>query len=92
MQLQPSPPETGEILAALKAIHAELRAARVPDDLWTKDEVAAYLKCKRSKLETLMQKPGFPRPVRLPTSDNGGHPLYPAKEIRAWAMKWRVEK
>jgi hypothetical protein len=56
-------------------------------DLWDMAMIAAYLKrdvqVVRSRMACL---PGFPKAIRLPTTTGRTQPLYPAKEIVAWAL------
>lgn len=58
-------------------------------DLWSKDEIAAYLKLRpRTVRERTTKLPGFPQAIYLPTSGKGrGHPLWKAKEVIDWALK-----
>ena len=49
------------------------------DDLLTRDDVLARLKCARSTLYALMDSQGFPRPVKL-----GAANRWLRTEIDAW--------
>lgn len=54
------------------------------DDIWTPDEVAAYLKVERKYfMNRLAPRPDFPRPRRLGT---GLHSLrrWKAEEVKDW--------
>lgn len=80
-----------ELQPILSAILIELRRQRVPDDLWTADDIASY--CKKSKStvqQRLLTKAGFPRPVALPTTDRNGAKLWYADEVRSWVKSHRV--
>ena len=56
-------------------------AALVLDDrsVWTCDEVAAYLKVSRRKVDLLRKTADFPKSASL-----GGHPRYRAGNIMQW--------
>lgn len=59
-------------------------------DLWSKDEIAAYIKQNpRTVAERTTKLPGFPQAIYLPTQSGKGraHPLWKAKEVIAWAEK-----
>lgn len=68
------------------------RQASQDDDLWTADDVAAYLKLSKSTVQQrIIGKVGFPRPVILPTAhdSSGGGKRYLAKEVKAWTLRHR---
>lgn len=71
----------------LSAILNELRRQRAQeDDLWEAEHIAEYLKLsKKSVQNTILNVPGFPSSVVLPT---GGR-RWIAKEIKAWAIRRR---
>lgn len=76
--------------AMLGAILAELQRQRVHDDLWTAEDVAAYLKLSKSRVQArVVCNANFPRPVVIPTTDDGGGKRWVAKEVRAWALRHR---
>ena len=82
---------TPNIAGLLEGILTELRRARVSDDLWTVDDIAAYLKKNRRTVQNSVLKfSGFPLAVRVP-SENGGksNPLWVAKEVKAWALRFK---
>ena len=57
-------------------------------DLWSKDEIAAYLKLRpRTVRERTTKLPGFPQAIYLPSGKGRGHPLWKAKEVIEWALK-----
>ncbi|MEW5710019.1 MAG: hypothetical protein AB1830_14110 [Pseudomonadota bacterium] len=58
-------------------------------DLWSAEEIAAYLKVgRRQVLERYAPLPGFPRAIRLPAPGGGqGHPRWRAAEVIAWAER-----
>ena len=62
-----------------------------PDALWDTADVAEYLCTGSAEVrERLITRPGFPRPIRLPTATGGkGHPKWYAREIIAWAATHR---
>lgn len=62
-------------------------------DLWTAQQVGAYLKCSdRYVLEYYCTLPDFPEKIRLPSKSGRGHPLWNASEVIAWAQKYRRRK
>jgi predicted DNA-binding transcriptional regulator AlpA len=76
------------IAYGLNAILSELRAQRVRDDLWTADDVALYLKIKKSTFQQRLQNSdSFPRPRTLPTTGSGGGKRWIAEEVRQWAKE-----
>lgn len=79
------------ITSIMGEILNELRKQRVSDDLWTTDDIAAYLKrAKRTISNHVVNAPNFPRPVRLPLGKNQtSDPLWVAKEVKAWALRFK---
>lgn len=66
---------------ALTAILGELRRQRVPDDAWTAEDIADYVKLEKSTVQgQLIKAPGFPTPRRLPT----GGKRWDSREVRTW--------
>lgn len=53
-------------------------AAAMP--IWTCDEVAAYLRWSRRKLDYMRKREDFPRPI-----PGGGHPRFRAVDIIEWS-------
>ena len=49
------------------------------NDLLTRDEVLALLKCARSTLYVLMESHGFPRPLKVSTAN-----WWLRTEVEAW--------
>jgi len=48
------------------------------------------LKLKKSTVQSrLLCLPHFPKPVTIPTTDEGGGKRWIAKEVKAWALKQR---
>lgn len=85
-------PNEQAVAVLLGNILTELRRARVSDDLWTVDDIAAYLKYSRKTVQNrLICANSFPSPIRLPTGDNvGGQKLWKSKEVKAWVEKFKV--
>lgn len=55
-------------------------------ELWTANDAAAYLRCApRTVVEEYRYRPGFPPPIRP-----GRRLLWPANEIREWALAQRA--
>ena len=57
---------------------AELKV-RLEDQLWTRAEVAAYLRYKPRTMERIAAMPGFPKPARP-----GNPKVYRAGDIIEW--------
>ena len=77
---------------------AKAIAARMPPvipisvDAWSATEIAAYLKrTRRTVAEKTVYLPGFPRPIRLPSTSKkeAAHPLWKARDVIAWAEKFQ---
>lgn len=67
-------------------------ALPVSVDLWDIERIAAYLKRSIKVVrDEVVQLPGFPRPIRIPTSKRP-HPLYKAREVVKWAESHQAEK
>lgn len=68
----------------LQGILSELKAQRVPDDLWTVDDIAKYIKKTPSTVRShVVNKRDFPRPIKTPSS------RWIAKEVKAYFLKRR---
>lgn len=61
------------------------------DELWTAEEVAQYLKvCPRQVAERYALRPGFPKPVKLPSGTGArAHKRWPRSEILKWVESLR---
>ena len=55
------------------------RLTTTENDLLTRDEVLAQLKCARSTLYVLMDSQGFPRPLKIATANR-----WLRTEVDAW--------
>ena len=82
---------TPNIAGLLEGILTELRRARVSDDLWTVDDIGAYLKrAPKTVYNKVVCLPNFPTAVRLPSGDSqSSRQLWVAKEVKAWAMRFK---
>lgn len=58
---------------------------------WSKKELCACFSVSESTLNKIILTPGFPVSYRFPASTAGkkGYPRWAAKEILAWAEKYR---
>lgn len=58
-------------------------------DLWSSDEIAAYLKVSAFQvMNRYAPLPDFPKAIRLPTGTGSkGFPRWKAKDVIAWAEK-----
>ena len=84
------------LIEQLTALVAQLGRPAIPveNDLWDMAMIAKYLKRDTQVVRERMScLPTFPKAVRLPTMTAGkagrAQPLYPAKEIIAWAMSYQ---
>lgn len=90
MQLDKTSSHEPTIIDGLNAILDELQRQRVKDDLWTADDIATYLKLKKSTVQQrILKSVGFPRPVILPTTAEGGSKRWVADEVKQWPKKNR---
>lgn len=81
-----------EISLLLEAI--EKLSPRIPIniDLWSIREIAAYLKRSEAVVrDRIVAIPSFPEAIRLPvgSSSRRGQPLWKAREVIAWAEKYK---
>ncbi|WEF34914.1 hypothetical protein [Pseudoduganella chitinolytica] len=59
-------------------------------DLWDIATIAAYLKRSPQQVrERMACLPGFPKAIRLPTTNGRTHPLYNAAEVIKWAQGYQ---
>ncbi len=55
------------------------------DGLWSLASIAQWCEISERKARELVNTPGFPRAIRLPTDGNGvGHPRWIAQEVVRW--------
>jgi len=61
--------------------------------LWDAKTIATYLRrdSVKSVLETVVVVPGFPRPVRIPTTRGPGQPRWKAVEVIAYVESFQVQ-
>jgi len=81
-------------IEAIEAGFARLaKAVAIPIevDLWSSDEIAAYLKRdRRQVMERIVALPDFPKAIRLPASGGGrSQPLWKAAEVIEWATSYQ---
>ncbi len=62
------------------------------DDLWTKQEIANYLRCGLSTVDKLIARDDFPASVKAPTGKNGSRPRWVAGEVKRYILKHREAK
>lgn len=76
----------------LQQMLEELRKLRMgDDDLWTAEEIAAYMKYQKKTVQNvIIKKPGFPSPYIIPSSENSGGKRWKSGEVKQWAMKHRT--
>jgi hypothetical protein len=79
-----------------EAVH-RLAAQQMPIplsvDLWDIAMVARYLKRDEDTVRRrIVSLADFPKPLRIPSANGRGHPLYKAVEVIAWAESLRDAK
>lgn len=67
-----------------------MRIQAMENDLWGITEIGRYLKCSSTKTRRVVLISGFPRPVKLPTTDKGSHPRWYSNEVKTWVRKWKT--
>lgn len=84
--------EVKEAISRLKEMVAEVNfhlqkpEVRQQDELWTVNQVAAYLRKSKGTIQSHYQnKPGFPRSVKI-----GNSRYWKPGEIIAWAQKRQI--
>lgn len=84
---------TDDIIDRLAAAVAERITRPIPIqvELWSADEIAAYLKvCRSYVIDHYSKLPDFPPAIRLPSVGSGsGRPRWRASEVIAWAEKYK---
>ena len=74
---------------------ALMKAVVVPgipldDALWDTETIALYLKRNKAVVrERITPMPGFPKAIRIPTTQGRAQPLYKASEVIEWALSHR---
>lgn len=60
-------------------------------DLWSSEQIAAYLKRdRRQVMERIVVLSDFPKAIRLPAVGGGrSNPLWPAAEVIDWANSYK---
>lgn len=86
------PEEQAELITALKALVIQLSAPRVmpEDELWTAEDIAAYLKLAADTTERrVVTRPDFPAPLQPCLTGKRAAKRWFAAEVIAWARKNR---
>ena len=81
---------TEDMIATL--VKAVRDAARIPVevDLWNTETIALFLKRNTAVVrERITPMPGFPKAIRIPTTQGRAQPLYKASEVIEWALSHR---
>lgn len=78
-----------DIISDIKAV-LERNAAR-DDDLWAIADVAAYMKMGTRSTQAVTKHANFPRPIRLPTSENGSQPRWVAGEVKQFCKRFKTQ-
>lgn len=65
---------------------------RSDDDLWTRADIAEYLRCSANQADRVIRHKDFPAAIRPPTSENGGHPRWVAREVKKFVQQFREVK
>ena len=72
----------------LEKILEELKAQRVPDRLWSTEEIGRYFGVTAKTACNIVSAPGFPDPVAAPKVGRRWLP----EEVKAWAKRHRSPK
>lgn len=72
-------------ISRLKLQGEMLGLLQLKDELWTRKDVAKYLKVSEATLRRMLKLPGFPKKQLLPSGDNHCIERYDPKTIIAWA-------
>lgn len=84
---------SNKFLPLLIAIHAEIKKMnRSDDDLWSRKDIADYLQCSPTQADRVIKHKHFPAAIRPPTSENGGHPRWIAREVKTFVKQFREIK
>lgn len=58
--------------------------------LWDMNDIAHYMRLSKSSVQQrIITTSGFPKAIRLPTTDNGGQRRWQPKEVKAWAARFK---
>lgn len=80
-------------ISLLSGILDEVKKQRVSDDLWTVDDIAAYLKkSPKTVYNGIVNQTNFPLAIRVPNGESKGRPLWKSKEVKAWVDRFREAK
>lgn len=88
----PKPEEQNELVTALKALVLQLSTPRVmpADELWTADDIAAYLKLAADTTERrVVTRPDFPAPLQPCLTGARAAKRWFAAEVITWARQNR---
>ncbi len=86
---------TTEIIDAIALAVADRVQPRFPVaiDLWSVDEISAWLKMSTSHVQQrILPVPGFPQAIRLPYDGKKSHPRWKAAEVIAWVSKHQEKR
>lgn len=79
-----------ELIKQLEHISEQLERLNQHDDaLWDVDDISRYIKAKSTTTKKLINHRHFPAPVKLPTSENGGHNRWVAGEVKRFCLKFK---
>ena len=82
-----------QIKPILSGILQEIKKMnRNDDDLWTRANIAEYLQCSPNQADRVIRHKDFPAAIRPPTSENGGHPRWVAREVKKFVQQFREVK
>lgn len=80
--------EEASVLNVLTEIRDGIRSANKDSRLWDVHDIADYLKYSTKTVQNrIINIQGFPQPINLPTTDNGGYDRWEPAEIKAWAKR-----
>ena len=84
--------ETGIIKQLADELSARISpAVPIAAAFWSKAEIGSCLGFGKTSVDSLVTRPDFPPVYSFPTKGNGSHPRWRAKDVLAWAEKYRAE-
>lgn len=80
----------GAVQIDISALAREIAARMAPDALLDSEDVGALLKCSaRNVMARYVPAPGFPKAIRLTTTEGKSQPRWVRSDIVAWVEKHR---
>jgi predicted DNA-binding transcriptional regulator AlpA len=78
--------EESELARAVRDLIARMDRRSLDNDLWDADDISIFVRLSKKTVQNhYLEKPGFPKPIVLPT---GGR-RWVAAEVKTWIMRRR---